>query len=874
MRMRTRLRRILPYGLPAFLLVGCFSIARAQSAPQDTIEKLIYGLNRTALIHFTDPEHRTNHIELTVNDPLGLDISPPSRDGFAYAPFDITSRRFGTYLVRMRFVQNDGLPEPDSGSEYVKVTVLDAIDAPMIVIDGPDITGTAEYITCQNMGTFANRVPFAYSPHAIYQEHIIGVGTAMEKRYWDVVYRTPPGRSISVIKVDPDPCKDARIVLDDGQILSMEYRSHTGQLTIPRPRDTVRLQLGEYISSYADGIHVGTTNGAVLRVNPGSGWVRDSAGLSGAYANAVIGDSTGIVYAATSKGLFVQVKDSTQWHRVPTLPVKPLSSIFIDRQHRFNVGAFDGTIHSSTDGGATWTSESPSADNGYMIEFSDDAFGNLYGVRAETTPPNRLYRKRDGEADWEEIGQSIRALSKDPDLYQIFKDISGDSTLTLGTTFGIFTSTNAGTDWAKADSGLSTPVIYGLVGLASGRSLISTNHGIATKGRLDSTWGHVYPEDGKRNGIPLFSDAYDRAYILGPQRFVDINNKPPLTYVSDDAGGSWTPDSAGIWRIPTIGVFHVSPWGTQIWGTYGSTFQSKPAEVYTKARGGEWTKDSAFPGTPLHFPIAYLTPDTSTTYIVLSLEGMRAVILKRKAPSPVWSYDTVGLGATLIYGIAIGKDGKLYAATEKNGVLRYDGTTWVSTSEPPKRAAETSTGLHAAEKTGASAIAIDSTGAVYAAFYSVDAAFRANRFGVYRSVDGGDSWTRLGLEGVNVSKLVALGDTAYALTDQGLYLLARDAASAVPIATHRAPTHEIPCIIAPNPFSREATLRFAIGATSHVRITLADASGAHVASIVDRVFDAGSHAIDLSPTSLASGVYYCRIAAGDAVAVRRVVVVR
>jgi hypothetical protein len=72
---------------------------------------------------------------------------------------------------------------------------------------------------------------------------------------------------------------------------------------------------------------------------------------------------------------------------------------------------------------------------------------------------------------------------------------------------------------------------------------------------------------------------------------------------------------------------------------------------------------------------------------------------------------------------------------------------------------------------------------------------------------------------------------------------------------------------APNPFTKETAVRFALPASGSVALDVYDVSGRKVASLVDRVMEAGSHAVtwngrDDSGSTVAPGVYLVRLQAG------------
>lgn len=79
----------------------------------------------------------------------------------------------------------------------------------------------------------------------------------------------------------------------------------------------------------------------------------------------------------------------------------------------------------------------------------------------------------------------------------------------------------------------------------------------------------------------------------------------------------------------------------------------------------------------------------------------------------------------------------------------------------------------------------------------------------------------------------------------------------------------------PNPFNGITQIRFQIPCSSVVSLELWNIAGARVASLlVNRLLPAGSHAIQLDARQLASGIYLCRLQAGQFVAARKITLLR
>jgi 5'-nucleotidase/UDP-sugar diphosphatase len=78
----------------------------------------------------------------------------------------------------------------------------------------------------------------------------------------------------------------------------------------------------------------------------------------------------------------------------------------------------------------------------------------------------------------------------------------------------------------------------------------------------------------------------------------------------------------------------------------------------------------------------------------------------------------------------------------------------------------------------------------------------------------------------------------------------------------------------PNPFVAETSLRFAVPARMHVSMSVHDAVGRKVAVLADREFEGGMHQLRFNAAGLPSGLYFCRLLAGDAQRAIRMLIAR
>ena len=75
----------------------------------------------------------------------------------------------------------------------------------------------------------------------------------------------------------------------------------------------------------------------------------------------------------------------------------------------------------------------------------------------------------------------------------------------------------------------------------------------------------------------------------------------------------------------------------------------------------------------------------------------------------------------------------------------------------------------------------------------------------------------------------------------------------------------------PNPFNPGTTIQYRVPVSSRVTLTLFDLLGQPVATLVDGVESPGLKSVRFQAGSLASGVYYCRLRAGDYTETRKLI---
>jgi hypothetical protein len=78
----------------------------------------------------------------------------------------------------------------------------------------------------------------------------------------------------------------------------------------------------------------------------------------------------------------------------------------------------------------------------------------------------------------------------------------------------------------------------------------------------------------------------------------------------------------------------------------------------------------------------------------------------------------------------------------------------------------------------------------------------------------------------------------------------------------------------PNPFNPVTKIRFAVPSRARVTMKLYDVTGREVRTLTDQDYEQGYYEATLNASGLASGVYFCRMVAGDFVAAKKVMLLK
>jgi len=610
-----------------------------------------------------------------------------------------------------------------------------------------------------------------------------------------------------------------------------------------------------------DAIYAITTTSVYVSRDTGATWQVDTTGLGTLEPFAFDLDTSQNVYLAASTGIYEQNADSSVWRKIASYPGAAVA-VLVGANNKIFASNFSAIL-ASTDNGATWNTDSAGMGIRGASRFWKDRQGNVYALVAK-----QLWRSDGGTASWVRIDQTISSLDFEGNPYaKIIKDVTGDTILSAGTSFGAFSSTDHGTTWTPSNGNIPAGAVFGFAKTGELRKLESTDLGIFYKNHGDTAWTKTFPSSGCQGRLPLFQDNAHNLYTAVLRYDPSAYFSAAIPFVSSDTGSTWTADTAGLPKVMQ-GIYFTDETGGQ------HMANSSPPQLYSKTPGLSWHPDTlGFHPAPNNLVLLLGSDHNGYVYVSLyNYVNANGTVWKRPVGVGAWTPDSSGLNNTQIYVITGDRTGGSLVGGISGGVYRRTGSTWAALPTPSQRGVSPSS--------AAFVVSVDSSGAIFAGFS--DYSFSSTSWhGAYYTTDLGTSWTYAGMDSIGIYGLVSYGDTTYAYTyHRGLYRLTRNGIINTVNNPKLPGSYELGQNY-PNPFNPTTTFRYTLPVLSKVRLTVFNVLGQLVSTVVDRTESAGEKSVEWDASAAASGVYFYRLEATtvsksrkDFVQVRKMVLVR
>jgi len=555
-------------------------------------------------------------------------------------------------------------------------------------------------------------------------------------------------------------------------------------------------------------------------------------------------------------------------------------------------GCSMGIVYKSTDGGFTWSSIT--ANNlpyttleSIIVTDSNDIFVAMHTQGVAVL--------RYGNNSWEIINDGLQNLS----CRSFALDENG--TLYLGTLAGIYKLESDSTNWIKTINVLQDKNVLDLFYISTGVMLASSN-GIYRSDNYGESWSIV------KAMSQVSSFTRDEADHIFASTDGEI-----LT--SNDFGLNWFEIYNGI--ISTDVRTMITDGNNVYAGTYGNGIYKGTNE------GASWTKVN---DGLTSFYVNDFIIDNNIVYTATN----RGIFISSNAGTN-WTETGFSQFNTGSMSISLTESDEIYTGTWSDGVYKTDieNFDWTKVIEIPDNQIIWSVlskdsciliggyGIYYSPDLGINWARVDSfDNEIYSLAVTDAGSYIAGSNGkLYKSEDQGESWRLVFSETSDYFKDIIVNDSTIfaASRGQGVFVsiddgenwqvssdgllsedvisLCADNKNTIYAGTFRYgifSTNEvsnveyIPSPIPqnylldnyPNPFNPTTKISFAISKSSNITLTVYDALGSKVSTLIDDFIEAGNYSVSFDASDLASGIYFYRLTSDTFSETKKMVLLR
>jgi photosystem II stability/assembly factor-like uncharacterized protein len=592
-----------------------------------------------------------------------------------------------------------------------------------------------------------------------------------------------------------------------------------------------------------------TGGGMYLLPDHGTAWNNTDPALTSTDVTTLASEPVGTggmnIFAGTDgPGIFLSTDNGATW----TLKNNGLSSV---RRNLFSVNSFAvtdsgiyavvGNLYRSTDHGSSWTARSELPDTN--MPFVTLVAG--MGSRLFATNGRSVFSSTNNGGLWSFTGGGLPKNIFSPIYQTIFCFAEKDSLLLVGTVAGVFRSTDKGVTWGALNDGLDASAVSPLS--ASGRNVFAVGGGgyyITHSPDNGATWV-PWVDTVHYHFASLASN--DSILVTQTDYPTDGGYAPVLRYNAADGHR----DSIGMRPPYAIAVNDAYIFTG---GLYG----------FSEAGVGRCSVDSSnwtFFREGLNSPLSIYTLGTEGSTI---WAGRSQMGISRSTDNGVhWSGVNNGFDTTTVV-----------TAFAFNG-----STVFAGTGTPPNSNFSLRGSVFRTTDGGAHWNTVNNdltdTSIVALALHGTTILAGTDSGGVFVSTNNGQSWRPFndGLPRLDVSSLVMNDAYIYAGVPGGLWRrpLSETVTS---LPANRAPGRYALEQNYPNPFNPTTTIRYELPHEGRVTLKVYSVLGQEVMTLVNNEQPAGRYVVELNGQTLATGVYFYRLQAGDFVQTRKVILVK
>ncbi|MCX6157809.1 MAG: T9SS type A sorting domain-containing protein [Ignavibacteriae bacterium] len=629
--------------------------------------------------------------------------------------------------------------------------------------------------------------------------------------------------------------------------------------------------------------------------NAGINWTRVSE-YSGAFNVAFHPTNGNIAYASfgnnTELGFVISTNAGVNWDTSNTgLPDKFFRARFHFDISRNNPSVIYGIIYSvyadtngmntmaykSTNSGASW----------FQISAGENIAGSFYGgiddqgsydLCVAAHPLNPLNAFFGNVELSKTINGSAITFSRNPagpnsgsgawdcwahvDIHIIKYAPSNPNIMYVGCDGGVYKSTNGGTSFFHVNNGINTIQFYSLASHPTNPNVLyggaQDNGNFRTVNKGATNW--------------LFSTTGD-----GMECFVDYSNADRV-FISTQKGGLHRSTNAGVnWSV----LLKSSPntaWVAPFW-----QHPSQPNKIFAAlsrriARstnsGDNWVFVSPSLGTLINI--------TSVAQSPVNTDNMIAVLSPYTINPEVFVSTNEGVNFSDISANITGS-GLTSKFIQRVVADPFNGNTFYAarTSFDSSGQVIKTTNLGADWIDISSGLPPVSANTVFADPVNAGQLYAGTDFGVYRSLNGGTNWVRLGM---NIPYVPVLSFSYFSNTTsrylragthgRGAYEL--DISGSVGIQGNN---EEVPAVYSlsqnfPNPFNPVTKINYNLSKKGFVSLKVYDILGKEVATLVNESMSAGKYSVSFDASNFSSGVYFYKLEINGFSDIRKMLLVK
>ncbi len=591
------------------------------------------------------------------------------------------------------------------------------------------------------------------------------------------------------------------------------------------------------MASLGGSVVVGTAVYAIYRTtNDGLDWTKATGfSPSNNYPAAIIAVGPKLLAGLGGKGVWASTDSGASWTQSSTgLGNTRSVNSFALAGGKVFASTSDSAILVSTNSGANWSASATGmnfrATVGALATDGSSIYAHVTGAYGGAVDTGLVYRSTDNGASWVSVKSNLQSKNG------FNLGIGAGGKVFFSHWAGLSASTNGGGSWALSNSGLANanPLTMTVLGTTL---FAGVPGGITRTTDEGATW--TYVNNGVSSDVGVTSMATRGSYV-----FAGTSDGSGILR-SGDNGATWSPANGSLSGYSLL-INRLAAGGSSV---YAGTFQG----LYVSTDdGGSWSGPAT--GLPGFGSPLTIFPDGADVWAGFGSYGLYhstdngATWTTANNGLPGFSKDVCSIvrnGSNLFVGLTNAVNGNIYISTDNGG-------QWTVASTGIPRSSYLLT-------------MFSSGGYLFAGFNHNSPTVAK---GVYRSGDNGASWVPVN-EGLpdppSIAALAQVGQYMYG-SFLGVWKRpfsdltgVREIPGAVPKEFSLSQNY-------PNPFNPATEFVFNIPGSLAGRmasVKIFDVLGQEVTTLVHEALHPGSYKVSWNAGDLSSGIYLCRLQAGD-----------